>query len=358
LADNSDTDFPTEQAVKTYVDNQISGVTAPTIVSADTPNSITAGTDGGARYDDTPLVNATTANATATAANTTALAGKEDTANKSTDGTLADNSDTDFPTEQAVKTYVDTQIASNIGDMNLSNSDLTLNADRTVNLAGNELNFSGSGNIGIGNLPGAPQDKLDVDGQIRARNGFASTEGSAGNPGYGFYTNGDTDMGMYRIAADQLGFSTGGVEAIRIDASQNVGIGINPTERLHVNGNILASGTITPDYVFQLYFNGKSELNPDYQMLSLREIEKFIRKNKHLPDVPSANQVKEQGGILVNRSTEINLEKIEELFLHTIEQEKKIKALKSKNESLSQQMESLQAQMEEIKKMLVEKIKK
>ncbi|MFS4457483.1 hypothetical protein, partial [Maribacter sp. 2304DJ31-5] len=83
----------------------------PTIVSADTPNSIMAGTDGGARYDDTPLVNATTANATATAANTTALAGKEDTANKSTDGTLADNSDTDFPTEQAVKTYVDNQIS-------------------------------------------------------------------------------------------------------------------------------------------------------------------------------------------------------------------------------------------------------
>ena len=46
----------------------------------------------------------------------------------------------------------------------------------------------------------------------------------------------------------------------------------------------------------------------------LQEIEEFTKSNKHLPGVPSAKQVAEKGGILVNRATEINLEKIEELF--------------------------------------------
>ncbi|WP_282057302.1 hypothetical protein, partial [Maribacter luteus] len=72
LADATNTLFPTETAVKTYVDNQVGAITAPTIVSADTGNSISAsGTDGGAFYDDTALT-------TATAANATAIGTKED----------------------------------------------------------------------------------------------------------------------------------------------------------------------------------------------------------------------------------------------------------------------------------------
>ncbi|WP_143751902.1 beta strand repeat-containing protein [Maribacter sp. 4U21] len=54
---------------------------------------------------------------------------KEDAANKSTDGTLAGNSNTDFPTEQAVKTYVDTQITAN----------------NTVVTAGNDISVTGDG---------------------------------------------------------------------------------------------------------------------------------------------------------------------------------------------------------------------
>ena len=84
-------------------------------------------------------------------------------------------------------------------------------------------------------------------------------------------------------------------------------------------------------------------------MLSLQEIEEFTRKNKHLPGVPSADEVKAKGGILVNRATEINLEKIEELFLHTIEQEKKIQNLEQENEELTEELKELKAQIQEIK---------
>ena len=69
------------------------------------------------------------------------------------------------------------------------------------------------------------------------------------------------------------------------------------------------------------------------------------------------SEIKKQGGILINRATEINLEKIEELFLHTIEQEKKIQALSLENEQMAKQLESLQNQMEEIKDLLSKKSK-
>ncbi|EAR00726.1 hypothetical protein FB2170_16616 [Maribacter sp. HTCC2170] len=140
---------------------------------------------------------------------------------------------------------------------------------------------------------------------------------------------------------------------LTIKNNGDVGIGTTtPSEKLHVIGNILASGTITPDYVFQSYFNGISALNPEYKLYSLEDVENFARINNHLPGVPSASEVKDKGGILINRATEINLEKIEELFIHTIEQEKKIIDLKSENESLANELESLRKDVEEIKALL------
>ncbi len=89
LADDTNTNYPTELAVKTYVDTEIAN---QTIVSDDADNAIIESTtDGGAYYDDSA---------------------KEDVANKSIDVTLADDTNTNYPTELAVKTYVDTEIAN------------------------------------------------------------------------------------------------------------------------------------------------------------------------------------------------------------------------------------------------------
>ncbi|MDT0621252.1 bZIP transcription factor, partial [Croceitalea sp. P007] len=259
----------------------------------------------------------------------------------------------------AVKTYVDNQVTT-LGDTNFAENDLTLDANRTHNLDGNNLVFDGTGNIGIGNLPGAPQDKLDVDGQIRARGGFGASNGTFGLPSIGFYN--DPDTGIFRDFANQIGISTGGAEAMRIDATQNVGIGVAiPQENLHVLGNIRTDGSFlsidtnigVPDYVFQKYFNGFSNLDKTYQFYSLSKIERFIRKNKHLPGITSAAKAKKDGYWNLSQSNLQNLEKIEELFLHTIEQEKKIEALKAENINLSKELETLKADMELIKAMLL-----
>ena len=109
-----------------------------------------------------------------------------------------------------------------------------------------------------------------------------------------------------------------------------IGLGTNnPTEDLHVIGNIFAQGSIVPDYVFETYFDGQSQLNKNYKMLSLKETEDFVKKHKHLPRVPSAKDVEEQGGIIINQATLTNLEKVEELYLHIIEMNEEIKSLES-----------------------------
>ncbi|AZQ57470.1 hypothetical protein EJ994_01095 [Maribacter sp. MJ134] len=474
------------------------------------------------------------------------------------------------PDVEAHLAGIDVALLAGTGGENLfSVNGLNLTADRTHTLGGNNFILSGAGNIGIGNLPGAPQSKLDVAGQIQARGGFAATGGTAITPSIGFYTDDDTNTGMFRPAADEIGFSVGAQEAMRIEEDDNdtnviifqsLQLGnllldkdgesgtagqilsstggqtdwINPptgssvvdneaddglsnfdgangydinvddatieidTDALRVKGsanngevlttvggiatwaaptagavnvdgttiegngttvnlsvrtggitstqilddtitnadmaddsidndqlqndsvtadkivdgevyteeiqngtiinedisptaaiagskinpdfddqNIQTTGTITsgaitangvlqvngdvnftgthqgiPDYVFQEYFTGYSSIKEDYKFGNLKEVENFVKKHHHLPGVTSAAQAKKNGFWSLSQSNLQNLEKIEELFLHTIEQEKKIEALVTEKEALAQKLERLEKDMDMIKQLL------
>jgi hypothetical protein len=115
----------------------------------------------------------------------------------------------------------------------------------------------------------------------------------------------------------------------------NVGIGtLNPDSKLTVKGKIHAEEVkvdlnVPADYVFQKYFDGYSEINPKYNMLTLVEIESFIKVNKHLPEIPSAKEI-QQEGLYLGEMTNLLLQKIEELTLYTIDQEKRIAVMESK----------------------------
>lgn len=116
-----------------------------------------------------------------------------------------------------------------------------------------------------------------------------------------------------------------------------IGIGTKtPDELLTVKGVIHTqevkvdlNGAVAPDYVFEKYFTGSSRYMPEYNLISLEALEAFISKNHHLPKVPSAAQI-EVNGLSLKEMNLLLLEKIEELTLYTIQQQKEIDALKEK----------------------------
>lgn len=104
----------------------------------------------------------------------------------------------------------------------------------------------------------------------------------------------------------------------------NVGIGTtDPTYRLSVNGNIRSKEVVVEsnwaDYVF----------DKEYQLKPLEEVEAFIKAYKHLPNIPSALEI-ENNGLKVGDTQKRMMEKIEELTLYVIGLKKEIEQLKSK----------------------------
>jgi len=122
----------------------------------------------------------------------------------------------------------------------------------------------------------------------------------------------------------------GGNYYLFLSDSGNVGIGTkNPQARLAVNGDLLAksirvntSSTYWPDYVFE----------DGYNLMSLRDLESYIVKNKHLPGIPSASEIDAKNEVDLGELNAILLEKVEELTRYIIELQKQIDELKKGKE--------------------------
>jgi hypothetical protein len=113
-----------------------------------------------------------------------------------------------------------------------------------------------------------------------------------------------------------------------------VGIGTQtPSSLLHVDGgDVRVTGgsfiddgvTLSvPDYVFE----------PGYDLPTLEELRAFVEREKHLPNVPSAEEVR-RDGLNVSRFQMTLLEKIEELTLYTLQQEDRIGRLEAELQRL------------------------
>jgi len=108
----------------------------------------------------------------------------------------------------------------------------------------------------------------------------------------------------------------------------NIGIGTMSftdgadTFRLSVDGRVRAHGvkvyTDWADFVF----------DSNYNLPSLYEVETYIQENGHLKDIPSAEEV-EENGIELGEMNKLLLQKIEELTLYTIQLQKEIDELKT-----------------------------
>ncbi|HAO27916.1 MAG TPA: hypothetical protein DCQ68_10030 [Chryseobacterium indologenes] len=173
----------------------------------------------------------------------------------------------------------------------------TVNANYNVIIGTNNapLINNATGNIYIGNNIAAvgtsPSNELNIGNWIVGNNGTI---------GIGQFT---TQLPADGVAADGQKYKLFVKDAIR-------------TEKVKVD---IASGNGWADYVFE----------KDYQLMSLNDLEKFIDKNGHLPEVPTTEEAI-KNGIELKEMNILLLKKIEELTLYTLEQEKRIEALEKK----------------------------
>lgn len=257
-------------------------------------------------------------------------------------------------------------------------------------LTGGNFWSTNTGSIGINTTTPAVAYKLDVNGQVRV-NGILALRGTqtaqnlilanedadnsgliirAGNGANLLFSQIEVTGNWNGTAAvgGKLAFSTTGVERMRITNTGSIGIGTstpNTNAQMEIAGNIFAGGKViigltglsAVDYnnkinsasmPYSLAVNGNAIFNrvrvklyanwPDYvfdenyHLLPIEQLERFIKKEKHLPNITPAAEA-EKDGIDIATTQRQLLQKIEELTLYIIEQNKRIDRLEKEAEN-------------------------
>ena len=201
--------------------------------------------------------------------------------------------------------------------------------------------FPDNGNVGIGMTN--PSYSLNVNSSNFVISKFSRTggggaameiENAAGTGTWRVGVGTNNHFGIYKSNEASFG------KQLIIHNNGNIGVGtINPDMKLTVKGNIHAEevkidlNVPAPDYVFK----------EGYILRSIKDVERFIKENNHLPEMPSAKEF-EQNGVMQAEMDMNLLKKIEELTLYTIQQQKEIEELKIQNKKLLE----LQSKLEKL----------
>ena len=194
----------------------------------------------------------------------------------------------------------------------------------------NNIVLTSSGNVGIGTIN--PNVPLEISHTGNKTSALWLNDESDPSSTTGIYLRSTTEG---RIStAGVLTFYTGGdigTERIRLTSNGNLLIGKtsqqNSNYKLNVAGSIRANEIKVnldgADFVFE----------PNYKLKPLNEVESYIKENKRLPEIASADEMSKEGADLGELNTKL-LQKIEELTLYMIGQNKRIEKLEKENELL------------------------
>ena len=217
-----------------------------------------------------------------------------------------------------------------------------------------------------------PQYKLDVNGDVKVLSGLNVGSASGAGPGVIKLTSIYSDMligaGPNNYNLFDLGFGAHpyggrfllmmqGVTKVELNAygaskfsnglnvAGSVGIGgvTNPQYTLTVSGNVAARNFITS----QAVWNDKV-FSPTYNLMPLSILESYVKEHKHLPEV-AEEKVVLKNGVNIGEFQAQLLQKVEELTLYVIEQDKKNAKLVSTVEALQKENVELKATTTELK---------
>ena len=225
-------------------------------------------------------------------------------------------------------------------------------------ISSNNVFVNTLGNIGIGT--NSPQTKLQVVGNLTVGQGVAQGTPTNGQLSISDGTNGVASISGNHKDNNNVGLnfnvlnSNTSQNAMSILSSGQILIGktsqINNTYVLDVNGNArvnkLVVNTTGADFVF----------NPNYKLMPLAQLEQFVKDKQHLPGIETAENMQKDGLDVGDNQTKL-LQKIEELTLYIIEENKRINQKNKEYETLyikvaDQQLliEKLQLEIERLRR--------
>jgi len=277
-------------------------------------------------------------------------------------------------------TYMDTylQFLTNKIDVNPNNPQVRMHINHDGKIGIGTIDpqalLDVKGNLKIGDINNNTNNELIITGK-QTPNSLVNSLVSYSDITYTFSDSGTSKIRSFR--GDYMGtymqFLTNGNNSspnapeVRMHISENGKIGIGTTDPktlLDIRGNVLMSDsnnlpTSFPSgyrlYVtdgilsekFKAALKSSSQwadhvFSNDYKLRPLEEVEEYILTNKHLPEIPSANEIVKEGGLDLAQMQAKQMEKIEELTLYLIEMKKEIEALKKENTEMRETIKNKQ----------------